>query len=63
MRSRQFLDVDKLGVKVAPAQCAAQRTVVSKWQRSPDTSVRGSSLEPGPTLVDMVTTGFGPGGQ
>ena len=21
------------------------------------------SLEPGPTLVDMVTTGFGPGGQ
>ena len=22
-----------------------------------------SSLEPGPTLVDMVTTGFGPGGQ
>ena len=22
-----------------------------------------TSLEPGPTLVDMVTTGFGPGGQ
>ena len=22
-----------------------------------------ASLEPGPTLVDMVTTGFGPGGQ
>ena len=29
-------------LKVAPAQCAAQRTVMQKWRRSPDTSVRGS---------------------
>ena len=28
--------------KVAPAQCAAQRTVMQKWWRSPNTSVRGS---------------------
>ena len=28
--------------KVAPAQCAAHRTVMQKWRRSPDTSVRGS---------------------
>ena len=29
-------------LKVAPAQCAAQRTVVQKWRRSPGTSVRES---------------------
>ena len=30
--------------KVAPAQCAAQSTVMQKWRRSPDTSVQGSKL-------------------
>ena len=29
-------------IRVAPAQCAVQRTVMQKWRWSPDTSVRGS---------------------
>ena len=29
-------------LKVVPAQCAAQRTVMQKWRRPPDTSVWGS---------------------
>ena len=38
-----FLSIGTKKFKVAPAQCAAQRTrVMQKWRRSPDTSVRGS---------------------
>ena len=41
---------------------------LASLSRSPSTSASAvvcarASLEPGPTLVDMVTTGFGPGGQ
>ena len=45
--------------KVHAAQSAAGREASLR----PAGGLGGRSLEPGPTLVDMVTTGFGPGGQ
>ena len=39
---QKFTHVCIAFLKVAPAQCAAHHTVMQKWRRSPDKSVRGS---------------------